>query len=193
VLEVPPNASAYEIGRAHREARTLYGEGTLASYTFFSAGERETLLKRVETAYDVLSNPSRRAAYDRELGLSTDSASGGADNLSGPSPEAALLTKIRRGVVNGDARRWLRRLTAAKVVTGHDFRQLREAIGLTVDEIENGSTVGTGLVNALENDRSSELPSWLNLRASLMDYARLLQADPEKLTEGYLKHLAAQQ
>jgi curved DNA-binding protein CbpA len=196
VLDILPNASAYEVGRAYRETRALYGEGALASYTFFSAEEREALLARVEEAYQVLSSVSRRADYDQELGLPgrvpLSAANGSAGHAAGPSPEARLGEKVRRGIVNGEAKRLLRRLATARWISGRDLRQLREAIGLTVEEIEAGSTVGVGLIPALEGDRSTELPSWLNLRDSLMAYAELLQADPQNLARGYLKHLAEQ-
>ncbi len=195
VLDVSPNASAYEIGRAHQEVRSLYGERALASYSFFSAQERKEVLARIEQAYNTLSDIKLRAAYDRSIGFSqkpdtspfTVQSNG---NGNGDNPvikaETALREKIRRGIINGDAKRITRRLAGAELVTGHDLKLLRQAIGLGVEEIEAGSTVGAGLIPALEEDRLEDLPSWLNLRNSLMVYTELLQADTKKIISGYM-------
>lgn len=72
------------------------------------------------------------------------------------------------------------------MVTGHDLKLLRQAIGLGVEEIEAGSTVGAGLIPALEEDRFEDLPSSVNLRNSLMVRTELPQADTEKIISGYM-------
>ena len=102
-----------------------------------------------------------------------------------------LRRKVKRGIINGEARRLLQRLDQAEVVTGQDLKRLRLAMGLKVEEIESGSTVGAGLIPALESDNLEDLPSWLTLRSSLKAYAELLQTDPEKIAGGFMKHLAS--
>ncbi len=199
VLDVSPKASAYEIGRAFREARTIYGEDALASYTFFSTGERAELLTRIEEAYEVLSDTGLRGGYDRSLGIDPQAdsiplqdrseVSAGEDDVQ--SAASALRQKVRRGIINGEARRLLQRLDQAEVVTGQDLKRLRLAMGLKVEEIESGSNVGAGLIPALESDDLDDLPSWLTLRSSLKAYAELLQTDPEKIAGGFMKHLAS--
>jgi DnaJ-class molecular chaperone len=198
VLDVSPNASAYEIGRAHKEACSLYAEHALASYTFFSADEREAVLTRIQEAYSVLSDARGRAAYDLSIDIirkagdfpaGTSKSNGGNGNGRASAAETALRDKIRRGAVNGEAKRIARRLAGAGQVTGNDLKLLREAMGLGVEEIEAGSTVGTGLIPTLEADRFQDLPSWLNLRESLMAYAELLQTDKEKIVGGYMAYL----
>lgn len=202
VLDVSPNASAYEISRAHREARSLYGEHALASYTFFSAEERVQVLARIEEAYAALSDVKRRADYDRSIGITRivdafPAAAKKTNSGNGDDPafvvETALREKVRRGIVNGEAKRIARRLAGAELVTGNDLKLLRQAIGLGVEEIEAGTTFGAGLIPALEEDRFEDLPSWLNLRSSLMDYAELLRVDPEQIAGGYMKHLTARE
>lgn len=201
MLDVSPNASAYEIGRAHREVLALYDENALASYSFFDTDERVKILERVGEAYAVLSDRKRRAEYDRSLGISSDPYAfpaavrkpGQAARAGGPgSTENTLREKVRRGRVNGDARRLAARLGGAGQVTGHDLKLLRRAIGLSVEEIEAGSDLGAGLIPALEEDHFEDLPSWLNLRSSLFRYAQLLQLDAEKIVSGYLSWFSEQ-
>lgn len=201
MLDVSPNASAYEIGRAHREVLALYDENALASYSFFDAGEREKILARVREAYAVLSDRKRRAAYDRSIGIDLDPHSFpsavrrevGAGAADRPAAAGAVLReKVRRGRVNGVARRIVARMHGAERVSGHDFKLLRQAIGLDVEEIEAGSDLGAGLIPALEEDRIQDLPSWLNLRASLFRYAELLQLDADTIVSGYLSWFSEQ-
>lgn len=200
VLDVSANASAYEIGRAHKEACSLYGEHALASYTFFSADEREAVLIRIQEAYSVLSDARGRAAYDLSIGISrksrdclagTRKSNGGNGMGRASDAESALRDKIRRGAINGEAKRIAQRLAGASRVTGSDLKLLRQAMGLEVEEIETGSTVGAGLIPALEADRFHDLPSWLNLRDSLLAYAELLQADTEKIVDGYMAYITS--
>jgi len=160
------------------------------------------VLARIEEAYAVLSDVKHRADYDRSIGFSRKAdafpaAVKRAGDGNGGDPafaaETALREKIRRGMINADAQRISRRLAGAEQVTGHDLKLLRQAIGLGVEEIEAGSSVGAGLIPALEEDRFEDLPSWLNLRNTLMAYAELLQADTEKIVSGYMTYFISRE
>jgi curved DNA-binding protein CbpA len=68
ILEVKPHASPSEIREAYLRAKSTYQKDNVALYTLIDANEREDMLRRIEEAYQVLSNPDRRREYDRFCG-----------------------------------------------------------------------------------------------------------------------------
>jgi curved DNA-binding protein CbpA len=69
VLGLEPRASRAQIERAYRFHVELYGEDTLVSSTLLGPTEAEQQRHRVREAYDVLSDPERRRAYDERQGF----------------------------------------------------------------------------------------------------------------------------
>jgi curved DNA-binding protein CbpA len=67
ILEIPLNASSFEITRAYRNAIEIYSEHSLLTYSLFGAEERVNILKRLKDAYNTLTDRTKRAAYDASL------------------------------------------------------------------------------------------------------------------------------
>lgn len=68
ILDLKPDAAPAEIREAYFRAKATYQKDNVALYTLIDPSEREEMLKRVEEAYLVLSNPERRREYDRFYG-----------------------------------------------------------------------------------------------------------------------------
>jgi hypothetical protein len=68
ILEIPVNASSFEIRRAYRNAVEVYSDHSLLTYSLFSAEERINILKKLEDAYNTLIDRAKRKAYDASLG-----------------------------------------------------------------------------------------------------------------------------
>ena len=67
ILEIPVNASSFEIRRAYRNAVEVYSDHSLLTYSLFSAEERVNILKKLEDAYNTLIDRTQRTAYDASL------------------------------------------------------------------------------------------------------------------------------
>ena len=67
ILEIPVNASSFEIRRAYRNAVEVYNDHSLLTYSLFSAEERVNILKKLEDAYNTLIDRTKRIAYDASL------------------------------------------------------------------------------------------------------------------------------
>jgi hypothetical protein len=67
ILEIPVNASSFEIRRAYRNAVEVYNDHSLLTYSLFSAEERVNILKKLEDAYNTLIDRTKRTAYDASL------------------------------------------------------------------------------------------------------------------------------
>jgi DnaJ-class molecular chaperone len=67
ILEIPVNASSFVIRRAYRNAVEVYSDHSLLTYSLFSAEERVNILKKLEDAYNTLTDRIKRTAYDASL------------------------------------------------------------------------------------------------------------------------------
>ena len=73
LLDVSPDAKNLEIIRAYRRAKLTYRADSMATYSLFEEAELEHIRDEIEQAYQTLSNPEKRQAYDVELKASTAS------------------------------------------------------------------------------------------------------------------------
>jgi curved DNA-binding protein CbpA len=67
ILEVPVSVDAGALERAYQIARATYQPESAATYSIFSDEDAGAILRRIEEAYRVLSDPEQRASYDRRL------------------------------------------------------------------------------------------------------------------------------
>ena len=67
LLEVPVNATSFEIRQAYRNALSIYEEDSMISDSFFTDEERNIILRRIEEAFSTLIDKGHRATYNKEL------------------------------------------------------------------------------------------------------------------------------
>ena len=61
------DASPFKIKRAYESALEVYSKESLLTYTLFSDEERVNIMRRIEDAYNTLSDKTKRAVYDASL------------------------------------------------------------------------------------------------------------------------------
>ncbi len=69
ILDIPVDASPFEISRAYKNALEVYGESSLLTYSLFSKKERIIILSRIKQAHDTLIDRSKRTEYDAFQGM----------------------------------------------------------------------------------------------------------------------------
>jgi len=175
VLGIGPRATFEQIERAYRHAAGLYEEDALATYSLLDAEERQAARTRVEEAYAVLKDPTRRFEYDRQAGLSSEAAPSYV--LPGPAvaPAAARAAAV----------------SLPEPVTGADLKRFRESRGIGLREIATASKVGVRYLEYIEADRKEVLPAPVYLRGFLQEYARVVGLDPRRTADSYLARLTS--
>jgi len=73
--------------------------------------------------------------------------------------------------------------TASVPTTGQALRALREAQGLTPEDVSSRIKFSARQIRALENEDWEALPSGVSLRGLVRSYARMLGADADSLAE----------
>lgn len=196
ILEIPANASPFEIRQAYRDALAIYGEAAVASYSLFTEAEREKILEKIEAAFLTLIDEKQRAQYDEQLvrvgkiepgelnaGRKKEPVALFPEKSAGD--EEALLKRIRKKIAETDVSDISREITSGEFVSGQDLKRLREAIGISLEEVFEVTRINVSILTAIEEDRFERLPPILYLKNFLQQYSELLQLDPKRVAEGY--------
>ena len=79
-------------------------------------------------------------------------------------------------------------MVVPELVNGAALLALREARGLSVDQIAAMSKVGGRFLRALEEDRHDALPGRVFARGFLIEYARAIGASEPEIVDRYLRN-----
>jgi len=170
-LGLAPGAPRDQVDRAYRFCRDMYGPGSLATYSLLEPQEVEAARARVDEAYQVLADPTRRRAYDEPRGF--------------PAPEAYGAAPPREGGARESERSDL-----PPVVNGPVLRRIRENRGISLRQIATASKVGVRYLEYIEQDRYAYLPAPVYLRGFLQEYARVVGLDPRRVSDAYLSRMS---
>jgi flagellar biosynthesis protein FlhG len=77
-------------------------------------------------------------------------------------------------------------------VTGAALKKLRESKGIELGEIAQRSKISERYLRAIEDERFTEMPAAVYVRGYVMEYARALRVDTQRVTESYLARYRAQ-
>jgi hypothetical protein len=181
VLDVPRSATRLTLQRAYERARAIYGPESLASYALLDPDEAEAVTARLEEARRVLLDPVERARYDQRFPPDAPRA-----GEAPPAPAARARPAPRPRVPATDVRpaegeRW----------TGALLRQVREARGLSVEELSEQTKVMAHHLRSVEADRIDRLPPRVYLRGFVLSVADALGLDGKDVARSYLEHLAS--
>lgn len=179
LLELTPDASADQVERAYRVARSTYAPDSLATYSIYDDRDLVVIQERIELAYKVLSDDGQRRAYDEQLNagprveLALSFANDDEQSLEG-APEL-------RGFEEPEDGAW----------TGARLRRLRMARGVELERLASATKVSASYLTALEDERFDALPATVYVRGFLTAYARAIGVDAERIVPAYMERVVA--
>ena len=200
ILEIPVDASSFEIREAYRDALSIYNEDSLVTYSLFTDEERGRILKKVEKAFGTLIDEKSRVDYDRNLVKSGEADTSILNKRSQRKPiplfrtrnlidKDTLLKKIRKRIEDKEVKEISNQILSKEVISGNDLKKLRESIGIELEEIFEVARIGVSVLKSIEENQTEGLPSSVYLKNFLKVYAELLQVDSKKVDDGYLKNI----
>lgn len=201
ILDLPVQAMPFEIRQAYKTALAIYDEDSLVTYSFFSEGEREEVLRRIEEAFLVLINDEKRAAYDQQLikdGKIAASALEKKDKkktvplfqIKNVEDKNVLFQRIQDKIIERNVKKVAEGILSKDFISGSDLRNLRESISIGIEEIYEVTRITASTLKAIEQDEYEKLPSAIYLKNFLKSYADMLQLDSKKIIDGYMKNLS---
>jgi len=201
VLEVPVNASFFEIRHAYKEALSVYGEDSLSTYSLFSDAERDNLLKKIEEAFQTLMDEKKRSDYNNQLVKDGEVDPGDLlrDQNKNSIPiflarntldKNSFFKKVKKKIGESSIQNLSREILETELISGRDLKKLRQAIGIQLEDIFEVARISISILKAIENDEFQNLPSLIYLRNFLKSYAEILHLDPEKVADSYIINIS---
>jgi len=200
LLRISYNASSFEIRQAYKHILAIYEESSLATYSFFAEDERKLILSKIEDAFLTLIDDNKRKVYDNNL-VNTGEASDKilTDREKKKAIPIYLTSKSRAN--NNSLARIKKKIQEKNVgdlattmlkrdhISGKALRNLRESLGIELEEIFEATKISPTALAAIEKD-DLNLPPKIYLISFLKSYAEALQLDPKQVVEGYIKNIS---
>ena len=104
--------------------------------------------------------------------------------------ESHLYSRVKEKLITEDVKTLSDEILLKERLSGDDLKKLRKAVGVKIQEIKYITKLSTSVLKAIEENRFEELPPDTYLRSFLRSYAKILQINPQKIIDGYLKTIS---
>jgi DnaJ-class molecular chaperone len=201
LLRISYNASSFEIRQAYKQVLAIYEENSLATYSLFTEDERKVILSKIESAFLTLMDDEKRKDYDSNLvdrgeapdNILTDRRKKKAIPIFPRSKARANvnnLARIKRKIQEKEAGDLATIMLKGKQISGKELKNLRESLGIELEEIFQVTKISPTALAAIEKDDVGNLPPKVYLISFLRSYAEALQLDPQQVVDGYIKNIS---
>lgn len=201
LLRIPYNASSFEIRQAYKHILAIYEENSLATYSLFVEDERKVILSKIEDAFLTLIDDKKREVYDNNLvriGEVSDNMFADKEQkkaipifqTSEVQSNNNTLTRIKKKIQEKEAADLAATMLQRDQITGKDLKNLRESLGIELEEIFQATKISPTTLAAIEKDDMVNLPPKIYLISFLKSYAEALQLDPKQVVDGYIKNIS---
>ncbi len=198
LLDLAPGATPFEIRQAYKIATEVYGEESIVIYSFFSEEERRGVLARIDEAFATLINEKARSDYDQMLiqkGVMKEGAQYGGPRkrLAVGGSNLSTETGSRQGAEEDGTveNPVIREILGQEVLTGKDLKRLRLELEVSLEQIAEWTKIQPRLLQCIEEDQFSQLPSRLHLRSFLKAYVQFFHLNPDPLVDRYMRRVPA--
>ncbi len=201
LLEVSPRATSQEIHKAYERTRRVYDPNSIALYSLFTPEETAAIQQRIEDAYRTLMYDSHRKKYDEQLRSLNQQEDQFVHELQFPaSPQQSLGFEPPRPVQaeplmpeppKPEQPEFLPPPAFDAEFTGPAIRLLREKRNMTVKQIAETTKISARYLELIEEESYQKLPVRPYLRGFLIQFAKALGYDPERVVSDYLKRYDA--
>lgn len=190
ILEISFGANSQEIHSAYEKAKIAYSPSSPALYAIFTEQETKEINELVETAYSVLSNPSRREEYDKTLNLNNESAKTlnkiVSDEKQKPSGTKEKGQSQFGNYVVDD--QFEAKIAATTEFDGTFLQKVRHYKNVTLENLSDKSKISKTYILAIESHDFDSLPTRVFVRGFVVQIAKLLDLDAEKVAKSYMKN-----
>ena len=200
LLRISYGASSFEIRQAYKQVLDIYEENSLATYSLFTEDERKLILSKIENAFLTLMDDEKKKSYDNNLvskgeapdEILTDRQKKAIPIFpsSKPRTDNSNLARLKKKIREKEAEGLATTMLKGNQVSGKDLKNLREALGIELEEIFQVTKISPTALAAIENDDVGNLPPKIYLISFLKSYAEALQLDPKQVVEGYIKNIS---
>jgi curved DNA-binding protein CbpA len=213
ILEIQPGATPDEVYDGYVRAKNAYSGDSLALYSLMSKDECNQLLGLIEEAYTIISDPTKRMAYDKARGINSGNHNApNGNNRNSQINLNVLKSQKERDFSAEEAERQspnLTKLVAANKYTlsfekdvefeklieqtneysGEFLKRIREYKSVPLDRMSEMTKVSKNYLNAIEAEKWQSLPAMVYVRGFVYQYAKCLKLNPDLVASNYLHRL----
>jgi flagellar biosynthesis protein FlhG len=171
-------ATDEEVRRAYKRQREHYRPGSLPVTSLLTEDELSVERTRIEEAQDTLLDPVRRRAYDLSTFPQEEDATP-ERRVESDSALAAERAMLREQLAH--------ELNAETVFSGELLGKVREAHGVSIEDIANRTKISARHLRAIEEEDFRNLPALVYTRGFVQQVAKYLQLDPTQVSRTYLR------
>jgi flagellar biosynthesis protein FlhG len=171
LLEVERGATDEEVRRAYKRAKDVYAADALVGYSLFTPDELDHVRARLDEAFDVLLDPSRRRPYEL--------------SVFPPSPEHEEPQRARES--EHDPLPPAPEITPDTDFTGAILRAVRHSKGIRLEDVSARTKIGLNYLSAIENDDFGALPAAVYVRGFVNELAKILRLDATQVARTYVR------
>jgi hypothetical protein len=99
------------------------------------------------------------------------------------------LARIRKKIQEKGVKELSGAMLKGGAISGETLRNLRESLGIELEEVFQVTKISPTALNAIERDDITNLPPTIYLKSFLKAYAEILQLDAKQTVDGYLKNI----
>ena len=192
LIEAPLDGTPQQIERAYRIALSTYQSDSGAAYSLFSAADCAAILRSIEEAYAVLSEPRLRREYDARLGRSESAALLYEDGARAEPDKPLELVRERKAEPVAARQPARPQLDVENglgpengVFDGEVLLRIRVSLGIELEEISAITKINDQQLRSIEANHYEALPAPVYLRGFLKQLARCLSLDPARVADSY--------
>ena len=176
-LEISSASSGKDIQNAYLKARNTYSVDDPKLYSVFSKKEVQDYLQLIDQAYFVLSHPKRRKAYDKKISQQKKT-----------QPSHKVFNKNNMAIQSMYKKNPIfeKQIAQQDVFDGPFLQSIRNYKNITLDDISLVTRIGKPYLIAIEKNEYQVLPAPVFVRGFLVQYAKCLSLDPNKVVNSYM-------
>lgn len=152
VLELRPGASRWEVEEAYRRIMAALDPSSPGVLALWSPEQLEAMRQKVQKAYEQLVQRPKAGGKTK------------ASRVQGLPEEVLEQIKEAKGGLGGEA-----------------LREIRERLGLSLEDVSSCTKVTKTALRALEEENFDLLPPWIYVKGFLRAYAGMLKLDAEEV------------
>ena len=181
ILNLSHNATPAEIIQAYREMKQAFEPGSIAAYSLYSEHELGEMIEKINHAYLVLSNSSKREAYNRQIGVTSSHIEKKVEPENKITPKRTSPAKAPPPEKANN----FNILISTNNISGQTLREVRESQGLSLDDIAARTKISIQYLQAIEQEDIDNFPAKVYLKSFLKQYAEAISLDSEVVVKAY--------
>ncbi len=211
ILEAPTNATPEEIHEGYNRTRNAYSQDSIALYSLMSHEECEQMLKLVDEAYVILSDPNKRLQYDKARGitLSYNPFAEINHNVQNDSFKRLMADPIEQKTITPSQSQNITKIVATKryalehkidnelereieeavEFSGKFLKRIREYKEVNLVRMADITKVSKTYLQYIEEEEFKKLPAPVYVRGFVFQYAKILKLNPELVANSFLAQM----